>query len=427
MGKNEMYSNLAASIGVEKLKEKEKNGSKMASILQVVFASLICFTSVTTMVFAKEISVKIFDNYFGTGNGVGVAIENGYIEKSDAEEVSAESTVENEVTGKKLSGVDTKIKVDEFVMDDFTLSITFDVTLSDDINEVLESGKVGDMNFPDMVIYDENNIVLYTMVSKGLEEFCKDKNLNIKDYNLESDKLVNSGVNNYVKERNGNHIKVLYNIYTGGDTYPKSKKLNIYMNEIRISENVESMMGEEEILLQGKWDFSVDVPEKMYNRKNVIYKQISSTDKEFKVTKAVLYDTGMDIGLNFPAEKIENKLFTTPELEFYYSLEDDDEIKNEEIGAYLNNLCENTDEYWESMEKRMNAFEFEKYITNESGEKFELTVGPRENGGAHISEEGIMDFNGMFDVTKYNASDKLVLHVNYHGREADITFEKVEE
>ncbi len=427
MGKNEMYSNLEASIGVEKLREKEKKTSKKSSILQVVFASLICFTSVTSMVFAKEISSKIYDNYFGTGNGVGVAIENGYIEKSKSEDVNAQSTVENEITGKKVSGVDTKIKVDEFVMDDFTLSITFDVTLSDDISGVIEPENVGDMNFPDMVIYDENNIVLYNMFSKGLEEFCKDKNLNINDYNIDGEKLVNSGVNSYVKEKNGNHIKVIYNIYTGGDTYPKSKKLNIYMNDIRISENVESMLGDEEILLQGKWDFSVDVPEKMYNRKNVIYKQVKSTDKDFKVTKAVLYDTGMDIELNFPAEKVDNNHYNTSELEFYNSLEKDDELKSLDILNYLENIYRNTDEYKENMQKMFKAFEFEKYITNENGEKFELTQGPRENGSAHINEDSIMEFNGMFDVTKYNASDRLIVHVNYHGREADITLEKVEE
>ena len=78
------------------------------------------------------------------------------------------------------------------------------------------------------------------------------------------------------------------------------------------------------------------------------------------------------------------------------------------------------------MEKSSKIWEFEKYLVNENGEKFEMTVGNRENGGGYIDENGIYDFNAMFDLTKYDMTDKITLHVNYHGREADIILEKAE-
>lgn len=427
MPKKDIYNNLAENIGLENFKTKQKKFSKIKNTLQVGLTSVICMTSVATMVFAQNISGAIYDNYFDTGNGVGAAIQNGYIEEVKTDDTNSESIVENQITGKKVDGVDTKIKIDEFVMDDFSLSITFDVTLSDKIEEVIPIDKVRDMYFPDMLIYDENNNILFYQIREDvLQKFCSEKNLDSSKYTSESDKIINSGVNCYVKERNKNHVKVLYNIYTGGDdTYPKSKKINAYMSQIRISEDVETAYGEEEILLQGKWDFGADVPEKMYNRQSVAYQQIKTTNEDFKVTKAMLYDTGMKIGLNFPAKRVER--YITPEIEFYESLPDDDELKTIEILNYLENKFYNSDEYMNYIKELMETYNFEKYIINEKGEKFELTVGPSENGSSYINDNNIMEFEGMFDVTKYNSSDELVVHINYKGQEADITLRKVVE
>ena len=430
MPEKDIYNNIASNIGLEKFKIKEKKLNKLKNISQITLTSVLCMTSLTSMVFAKDISTKIYDNYFGTGEGVGTAIHNGYIEESKTQANSSETIAKNEITGKKIDGVDTKVKIDKFVMDDFTLSITFDVTLSNKIEDVVPINKVADMNFPDMLIYDENNVILYTLEKNSLKEFCKEKSLNYEEYNLEGEKVINSGVNTYVDEKNGNHVKVVYNIHTGGDSYPKSKKINVFMKQIRISEDIEAQDGEEEILLQGNWDFSTNVPEKMYNRHNVIFKQTSTTNKDFNVESAVLYNTGTNIRLKFKAEKVKREYFNTPELEFYNSLPVDDKLKTQEIWRYLENERYNSDEIREkeskSMEEYRNATNFDVYITNKTGEKFGITVGPRENGSKYLDEDGYMNFEGMFDLTKYNASDELILHVEYKGKNEKITLKKVE-
>ena len=430
MPEKEIYNNIVSNIGLEKFKIKEKKSNKLKNISQITLTSVLCMTSLTSMVFAKDISTKIYDNYFGTGEGVGTAIHNGYIEESKTQANSSETIAKNEITGKKIDGVDTKVKIDKFVMDDFTLSITFDVTLSNKIEDVVPINKVADMNFPDMLIYDENNVILYTLEKNSLKEFCKEKSLNYEEYNLEGEKVINSGVNTYVDEKNGNHVKVVYNIHTGGDSYPKSKKINVFMKQIRISEDIEAQDGEEEILLQGNWDFSTNVPEKMYNRHNVIFKQTSTTNKDFNVESAVLYNTGTNIRLKFKAEKVKREYFNTPELEFYNSLQDNDELKTQEIWRYLENERYNSEEIREkeskSMEEYRNATNFDVYITNKTGEKFGITVGPRENGSKYLDEDGYMNFEGMFDLTKYNASDELILHVEYKGKNEKITLKKVE-
>ena len=71
---------------------------------------------------------------------------------------------------------------------------------------------------------------------------------------------------------------------------------------------------------------------------------------------------------------------------------------------------------------------FYKYLVNENGEKFELTVGPRANGSGHISPDSdIYEFNGMFDLTKSDMTDTITLYVDHKGNKAEIVLEKVEE
>lgn len=427
MGKEKIYENLAENIGLEHFKTIDKKQRKIKSIITNTFTLAICVLSITGMVFAKEISAKVYENFWGTGNGVGKAMEEGYIEKADVESEPSESVATNEETGQVIEDVETSIKVDEFVMDDFTLSITFDVEFSDKIKDMIEPSKMGDMDFPDLVIYDENNVILYCMGGNRLTEFCKEHNLGDYDYNTIPDEmLVNSGVNSYIESRNQKSVKMLYNIYTGGDIYPKSKKLYFDMNKIKISGSPETMKGEEEITLTGDWNFSVDVPEKMYNRTNIVYKQKSTSNDDFKVTAATVYDTGMDISMEFKAKELPKEP-TTPELEFYRSLPEDHELKSIDLFNYLSRKLYNTPEYQEYAEQRLNSWKFEKYLVNEEGEKFELTQGPRENGSGHIDENNIYHFNGMFDLTKYDMSNEITLYVDYQGTKAEIILEKVEE
>ena len=79
------------------------------------------------------------------------------------------------------------------------------------------------------------------------------------------------------------------------------------------------------------------------------------------------------------------------------------------------------------MKKNFSVWEdFNKYLTNENGEKFDVTLSNRENGGGSIDENGKYTYNAMFDLTKYDITDEITLHVNYHGREAEILLEKAE-
>jgi len=426
---------LKEKIAISNLLEEEQMGkkNKISNIVKPMVAVCMMCVSLTGMVFAKDISAKIYEDYFGTGRGMGAAVENGYIEKTSINDTTSKSSAENIFNGKKVKDVDTKIKIDEFVMDDVNLSITFDVTLSDDIGEVIIPEEVKDMDFPDIIIYDENYNVLLGGHGADLKEFAKIKNLDVEDYNvsLENSKVVNSGVNAYICKKNGKNIKMQYNIYTGGDFFPKSKKINVYMNEIKLSDNAEIMQGDEEVLLQGNWEFGVDVPEKMYNRQNIVYKQKSTTNDESKVMTAILYNTGMELEFQFEAEKqmswtdIESQV--SEELAFFHSLDKNDELRTIDILNYLETKIRNNSEYQELMKRETDKWHFESKLINSKGQEFSPSVGPRENGSAHIDDNGIMTSTTMYDLTQFDATDEITLHIDYKGRTSDIVLEKIKE
>ena len=427
MSKEKVLDNLKNNIAMENFKEMNRKNIKRKRILQSTLTVVICGMAVTGMVFAKDISTKLYNNFFLTGQGMETAMNEGYIENTNMEYKNSEATIENEQTGQKIEATDTKIKVSEFVMDDFNLSITFDVELSEKTKEIVTAEEVWKFNFPDLIISDENNVVLYCPTGIRYDEFSKERNLGFNyDEALDNGAYIGSGVNIVLIEKEGNHVKVIYNIYTGGGSnYPKSKKLTIDMTQIKISKEEKTIMGGEEITLTGNWNFDVAVPEKMYNRQSIIYTQTGTTNRDYEVVAATLYDTGMELTMKIKTEK-QPKYPTSLEYEFYKTIADEDPYRMSEISTYISWKERQTEEYKEYCRKNNYLFNISAYLINEKGEEFGETVGPRENSSKGIDEEGIMTYKAMFDLTKYNSTDKVTVHFDYNGQTEEVTLQKKE-
>lgn len=429
MSKEKILSNLESNIAIENFRKINKKHEKRKKILQSTLTVVISTLSVTGMVFAKDISKNIYNNFFFTGKGMETAINEGYIENTQMDYEKSNSKIENEETGEIIEDADTKVKVTEFVMDDFNLSMTFDVELSEKTKQLFEAENVWEFNFPDLLISDENDIVLYNMYGKGFDEFSQEKNLGYNfEQGLDNGKIIGSGVNIVPIERKGNHVKVVYNIYTGGDTtYPKSKKLNIRMKQIKVSTKESTIMGAEEITLTGNWNFNIDVPEKMYNRTNTIYTQKDTTNKDYKVTEAALYNTGLEVTIEVKTEKMPDR-YVSKEMEFYKTLSDDDELKTLEIMNHISWKERKTEEYKKIQEKIQYLWNINSFVTNESGEKFEMsTDSPKGSGSKYINDEGTLIYKVSYNLTKFNQTDKIVIHTDYNGQKEEITLEKKED
>ena len=109
MNKEKIYENLAENIGLENFKSIDKKQRKIKNAMGNMFAFTICILSITGMVFAKEISAKVYENFYGTGNGVGKAIEEGYIEDVEMKNEVSDSVVVNEETGEVIEDFETSI------------------------------------------------------------------------------------------------------------------------------------------------------------------------------------------------------------------------------------------------------------------------------------------------------------------------------
>lgn len=421
MSKETVLRNLQNNIAIDNFRKINKRQDKTKKILQCTLTTTLCALSVTGIVFAQDISTKIYENFFLTGKGMETAMNEGYIENTNMNYKSSNTVMENVETGKKIEDIDTKIKVDEFVMDDFNLSMTFNVEISEKIKNIIEQNEEWDIEFPDMIISDENNIVLFCTSGEEFNKFSETNNLGYDfDEALENGKCLGSGVNTVPIVREGNHVKVVYNIYTGGNQqYPKSKKLKIQMNKIKISK-------EEDVILTGDWKMEIDVPEKMYNRKTETYSQKNTTNEEYNVTSATLYDTGMKIKLE--KKNVEQpKRKVSEEYEFYKTLKEEDEIKTLGILQYIVLKEQQMDENIAYKNEHMKLMDLDIYLTNSKGEKFEQTSGPSENGSIYIDKNGVLKYEGMFDLTKYDKTDIVTVHIDHNGKQEEIVIGKKED
>lgn len=413
----EIIDDVKLKIAISNFQRKENVVmiQQKKNIFKIGIVASLMIVSVSGMVFAKEISTKIYENFFGTGKGVETAINEGYIENPEMKYENSQVAMQNEENGEKIEDTDTSVKVDDLLMDDFNLSLTFSVKLSDKILDKIKAEDIWELDFTDIVITDENENVVFL----GSEKYKEFKN---------NEKVINTGVNSFLGERQNGKVKLVYNIYTGGTVFPKSKKLNIKFNKINISkdETVNTMFGEGEITLTGNWEFSVDIPEKMYNRKTFSYIEKSSNNPDIHVTQAMVYETGMDVKLKINNAKKYMKRPTTPEIEFWKSLPQDSKLKTTDILNYLENDI-NLEEYKRYIEYEMSVWDYDKYVVNDEGKRFDTYVGPRETGGGYIDDDGVYETNCTFDLTRHDATDEITVFIDYHGKKAEIILKKVEE
>ena len=137
----------------------------------------------------------------------------------------------------------------------------------------------------------------------------------------------------------------------------------------------------------------------------------------------------MEVGLelknvinDLPAE-----MPTTPEIEFYKSLPEDSEFKAEgsQISSYIYSKLWYSEDYKAYTKAYDDAYEVEVYLLNSDGEKFEFTMGPRENGHKDISEDKkSLSYGAMYDLTKYDMTDEITVVINKNGREDKIVLER---
>ncbi len=358
---NEMIKNTINDISINSYEKRIKK----TFFIKILVYACACMILTTGIVFAEDISNFVI-NFFNNSKGVDTAIHNGYIGNINMEYIQSKSS---------------EIKIDNLLMDDYNLDFTVNFKLDNN----LDVDKIININIPDIIIVDDDNNVLY----------YKNKD-DIKDYpdNL---KYMNNAMNSYIKLRNSedNLIYIVYNIFSSN--FPKSKKITIQFN------NIELYMNEKVIKLTGNWRIEVNIPEKFYNRENVILNVINCNDNTINVSKAVLSDTEMEFE------------FCT-KIEAVYDENDSDEVKKKKIDEYKKIYKENF--------MKGNVFIKDEYIVNEKGEIFYPCESNSENKMTHYSYNGEIEHQQIFNINKYTMTNRIEVHFSFQGKDIVIELER---
>ena len=431
------------------MEQNMKNKNKRISLKKISAVACVSVVLTSGIVFAKDIEKFIKERFnFGLGEGIDIAAESGYVEKPEMEKVESETKVELlEIDlGTVVDNINTSVKIDSFLMDDYNLSVEFGFEFEENIKEIIDLNKLYQITLNDLIVLDEEKRIIFSSPCIGeskFNEFCKEHELDFK-YGEFSENYMNNGLNwfpqNVIKDLN--QCNLIYNMYTEG--YPKSKELDFYFNQITITEQEynEEERENKNITLTGSWNIHVDVPEKMYNRTSESYRVISCENEKFKVYAAKLMDTGFELGIMIPdmIRPEYPKILDEKRREIWenYSGEVDQTEANNKWNEFLSQepyLSMWNDYYTKSHPINVMGYDVfivgERedsegcYILNSNGEKFKSTMSPSRKANGNFVKGNQFDFYETFSMTKYNATDKITAVIEFYGEPVKIELEKI--
>ena len=368
-----IYNDVKRKISISNFVEEENELMKKNkySIFKSIAIAACMVLSITGVVFAKNIE-NLMNNLFGynASDGVQTAVENGYIK-------------EVEPKYKESDGIE--FSVDSFLMDDYNFDINFKMKLSDKYDSKIMQGAT----LQDLKILDENgNIVFVT--SELNSEMAK------KNGTLGTDKFKPYFWGGYsMGGKIINENELIYHLVAYGSEEHKilkAKELNISFSKIFIKKD-----DNEEIInttYTGNWNFKVDVPEEMYKRENIIYRLKSCNDKNTKVGYAILSNT---------AFKIEIPETTTDKVDYEI-------LHSDSPKSIFDKLA---------LQK--------EYVETSDGKRFEPAMRSDGDGGFSLPEEPnkIINYSQTFNLTKFDATDELKVHIfTNKGEEIIIEYER---
>lgn len=365
----EILKNLKLKISISKFEEEEEKEMKIKkiNILKTGLVACCMIASITGVVFAKDIS-NYLKNLFGanSSDGVDIAVNNGYMSEINTEYQEAD-------------GID--IKVESILIDDFNFDMNFNVKVSDKYN----IDEFEHIDFEDLKIIDENNNIVFdthTNIQGKTEEEMKTEKHYMGSYSFLPNKI------------NDNEFKVSLSATGNPDLFPKSKHLKVDLSKIKTWQYVNEERIEKGY--EGNWHFEIDVPEEFYNRETIIYKAKSCNDNSININEieATLSKTALKIYI--------------PEMKT-------DKVNYEALHNYDGNFIDN-----------MIAIQKE-YVETSDGKKFETAQRSDGDGGysAPQKENKIIDYHQTFNLTSYDATDNISIHMfTNKGQEITIELEK---
>ena len=367
-----IYNDVKRKISISNFIEEEKNDMEKNKYLVFKSIAVACciFLTITGVAFAKNIGIFI-SNLFGNNSNEGVqtAVDNGYIKYVEPNYIES-------------NGIG--FSVDSFLIDDYNFDMNFKIKLSDKYN-VEEMRRLQPF---DMKVTDENNEIVF--ITGELEKLIAEENKTAGTPNYHPLFWGGYSMNGDIISKN--EIMLHLTAY-GSEEHkiPKSKKLYVTFSKVINKVFIEEEKNKTYI---GEWKIELDVPEEMYKRETIIYKVKSCNDDNTKVENATLSNTVFKISIS---ETTTNKV-------------DYDLLK---------------------VRPPKNASDLialgKEYVETSDGKRFEPASKGDGHGGLGLSSEPnkIINYSETFNLTKFDATDELKVHIfTNKGEEIIIEYER---
>lgn len=291
---------------------------------------------------------------------------------SDGLDTAINNGYVTEVKTETQSAEGIEISVDSLVMDDFNFAMNFHVTLDEKYDRTeFRSTELADLRIVD----EQGNIVLSTDFGKTPEKE--------PEY---------WGAYSFLAEEIGEREFKLSLSATGNPKlFPKSKHLSLKFTKVKTWRMNEEENVEIDKFYEGDWHFEVDVPEEFHKRETIVYKVKKCNDDKIQLTRATLSNTAFKIALTTTTDKVDYELLQSHNPKSIY-----DTI---------------------ALQK--------EYIETSDGKKFETAQRSDGDGGYSLSPENEIDYYQTFNLTKYDATDEITVHIfTNKGEEIIIELER---
>lgn len=345
------------------LREQKRKKSIKLKAIRTLATSCACVVLVTSFVYAKDIS-KWINYFFDNSKSIDTAIENGYIEEPDMEYISSNGT---------------DARVENFLMDDYNLSFTLDIKFGDNVSV----NEINRIRLQDIIITDEENRILYCEDRETFDTYCKEKNLNY-EYREFNENYIDGSNNSYIKNKDENTNSIKYICNLQGNQYPKSKKIDVKFTKIGVYKQIDDK--DNKTIMVGSWNLPLDVPEKFYNREEIVYTIKSCNYDDIYIDEFSVKNTGTTFAFHTKVEPI-------------YNESDTEEVKRDKKNKMYQWY------YKETLEGR--DFIINEYIEEESGDKYYSATNDSENSKTNYLITGEFDHYQIFNLSKYNLTNKL--------------------
>ena len=297
--------------------------------------------------------VSFIKNIFNDNDAVNTAVENGYVYEAPTVYTASE---------------DTKMKITEMIMDDYTLDLNMLARLDKEIDVT----GIDSINIPDMIITDDENKILYSSSSQKSIDFCNQKGIDSSYDNIKNI-TTNTSSSIFIRNADTNSINFLINLSASDGKFPLSKEIYVSFNTIEMTGNNKNYT------ISGNWNTEIKVPDKFLNRESILYKVTNCNNENVykNSIKAEVYETGMNFEMTMYWGDYNTWHNKSEELR-----------KNEVLSSQL-------------------IKQESSYVINENGEKFYPLQSTSSDGGYSFNTDGKLVKWETFGLTKFDMTDKL--------------------